>query len=462
MYELTSLFWYRPFFMAELIIAETLFLARLQRRTNFYKRLPVALLICFGVAFAFPVASYNAYYCSFMFLCLFGVTVAAACFLFEESITTVLFCALAGYTTQHIAYELNNLIVILSGINDGAPPDLYGSSVGQFGQPETGDIRISSAAYLILLFYPFFLQYLIYFLSYIFIYFSAWQLFAGQITQQDILKLKNISVIFLLVAVVLIDVVFSSIVTYSVTDYASVEIRLLYVYNILCGALALYIQFELPKRKRFEKELDIVTQLRAQEAEQYKISQESIELINLKCHDLRHQIRHIGDKMSVNEKAVAEIENVISIYDSTVKTENKTLDVILTEKSLLCKSKNISLRCVVDGESLNFISEPDLYSLFGNLIDNAMEAVEKLDDDKKIIGLIVKKVNMFLSINVHNFYGGEIKFENGFPVTTKDNGSFYHGYGMKSINSICQKYGGEMAITTENNVFNVGIVFPAE
>lgn len=78
-----------------------------------------------------------------------------------------------------------------------------------------------------------------------------------------------------------------------------------------------------------------------------------------------------------------EIEKSVSLYDANVKTGNTVLDTILTEKSLLCYKKGIILSCVADGENIAFMEDADVYSLFGNALDNAIEAVLKLEEQRK-------------------------------------------------------------------------------
>ena len=139
-------------------------------------------------------------------------------------------------------------------------------------------------------------------------------------------------------------------------------------------------------------------------------------------------------------------------------TGNAALDVILTEKMLSCNQSGIKLGCIADGKSLDFMREDDVYSLFGNLIDNAIEAVSQLDEKKRVIGFKVRAVENLLSVNVHNYYEKPITFVGGIPQTTKADKK-YHGYGMKSIQYICRKYGGDLSINAENNVFNINILF---
>ena len=441
MYEMTSLFWYRPIFMAELIVAEALFSSGLKRRKFFFLRALAAFAVCFGLSFAFPVA-YNAIYCSFMFFVFFACTVLMHKLLFDDTWGNIFSCSMAAYTMQHMSYQLYDLVIVICGLNGVAPLDTYGNGLFFAGQNAlTAVIGL-------------FVYGLVYWLMYL--------LFASRLRKWDIMKLKTPSVMALAAVIVFIDIVFSAVVSYSSGDgFNRTHLIMLYVYNIVCCLLCFYVLFEMPLRKKLESEYETVNRLREKERQQYEMSKENINLINLKCHDLRHQIHQIGTRAAISGETMDEIEKIVSIYDSGVKTENNALDVILTEKSLLCNSAGISFSCIVDGKSLGFMEETDLYSLFGNIVDNAIEAVSDPGVEEKLISLTVKRSDGLVSVNVHNYYCGKLDFENGLPLTTKKNKS-YHGYGMKSIKRVVEKYGGELSVSGKGGIFNLNIVFPAE
>ena len=153
-----------------------------------------------------------------------------------------------------------------------------------------------------------------------------------------------------------------------------------------------------------------------------------------------------------------EIEDAINIYDSAVKTGNESLDVILTEKSLLCSANEITFTVVADGGRLGFMNDVDLFTLFGNAIDNAVEAVLKLPAEKRIISLTTNENGELFSVNIRNFCLGNVTFSDGLPVTTKGD-TDYHGFGMKSIKRIVEKYGGNMSVVTDGEVFNLNLLF---
>ena len=102
----------------------------------------------------------------------------------------------------------------------------------------------------------------------------------------------------------------------------------------------------------------------------------------------------------------------------------------------------------------------DVYSLFGNALDNAIEAVMKLQDkSKRVIGLKVYSVGGLVTVNIKNFYQGKIDLNaEGLPATTKSDKA-YHGYGMKSIHMIVEKYDGNLSVQTKDEVFNLNILF---
>ncbi len=107
----------------------------------------------------------------------------------------------------------------------------------------------------------------------------------------------------------------------------------------------------------------------------YKMSAESVELVNQKYHDLKHQIQILRRTESEEEKNayLDQMEEEIKTYEARNKTGNRVLDIILTTKSLQCQKQGISLTCVAEGEELSFMRPMDISALFGNALDNAIE-----------------------------------------------------------------------------------------
>ena len=153
-------------------------------------------------------------------------------------------------------------------------------------------------------------------------------------------------------------------------------------------------------------------------------------------------------------------KKALAIYDSMFQTGNKILDTILTEKKLYCEYNKINMTCIAEGEKLDFLSESELCSLFGNIVDNAVTAVSHLEEEeKRTINILVRTRGNFLSIHEENYYEGELKKSgDGFETTKKD--KEHHGFGLKSIKMITENHHGNMSVTAEDGVFNINILIP--
>lgn len=224
----------------------------------------------------------------------------------------------------------------------------------------------------------------------------------------------------------------------------------------------LYLQNALFKKSSMRKELDILSLLWHQQKEQYRISRETIDLINHKCHDLKHQvqaIRVIQDEEE-REKHLREIEDSVQIYNAIVRTGNEILDTLLTEKSLMCEKNKIHINCVADGELLSFMDPVDLYTLFGNGLDNAIEAVSQIGQEEgRVIDIMIYERQKFIVIQIVNPVRNEVEFEDGLPLTTKARNG-YHGFGMKSMRHMIEKYDGYLSAEVKDQCFYLKMILP--
>lgn len=115
---------------------------------------------------------------------------------------------------------------------------------------------------------------------------------------------------------------------------------------------------------------------------------------------------------------------------------------------------------MADGSKLSHIDPVDLYILFGNILDNTIESVRKLEDPaQRVVSMNVYTRSNMVVIQVENYYSGTIRMENGLPKTTKQDES-NHGFGMRSVKSIVEKYGGSISIDTDGQIFLLSILLP--
>jgi len=116
---------------------------------------------------------------------------------------------------------------------------------------------------------------------------------------------------------------------------------------------------------------------------------------------------------------------------------------------------------MVDGKELLFMDDADIYSLFGNMLDNALEYEEKVSDKtERFISLTLKKVENFAHVHCENYYKDDADHhkKKGFLTTKKD--TINHGFGIKSMEQIVDKYQGQFDIIMADDMFQVDIMIP--
>ena len=126
------------------------------------------------------------------------------------------------------------------------------------------------------------------------------------------------------------------------------------------------------------------------------------------------------------------------IYDSATHTGNKTLDTLLAEKSLLCNQYKIHVSCIVNGALLDFINSADLYSLFGFILDNAIQCLYKEPQENRILTLKAAEKADFILITQDNYCSVPISIKDNIPVSGEND------LGIKNIQYIVEKYGGTL------------------
>lgn len=214
----------------------------------------------------------------------------------------------------------------------------------------------------------------------------------------------------------------------------------------------MYLQTELFKKSAMQKEMDTLNLLYDRQRQQYQIARQNVQIINRRCHELKVQIadlRRMGADAAL-QKSLDEAETAARLYDAGANTGNEVLDVVLTEKTLLCESRMIQLNAVADGSCLHHFEPSDLYALFANALDHAIEsAVHIQQQDRRVIDLLVCVRQNFVVINV-------ISPER--EVQMGDNRTL--NYEIKVIKRIVQKYKGTLTTETRSGFFAIKIIFP--
>ena len=230
------------------------------------------------------------------------------------------------------------------------------------------------------------------------------------------------------------------------------------------GMILLFVQQEQRRETMLLRELTAMESLFQRQYDQYRQYKENDEILGRKYHDLKHQIAAIRAESDPDkrESYLEGLDEAIEIYESRHKTGNAVLDTVLSGKSMVCAQKGIEFLSYADASRLDVMDTMDICSVFGNALDNAIESVEKLDDpDKRQIKLYVYNQNQFILIRVENYFKGDLQYEDGSLKTTKKHSQF-HGYGVKSIMQIAEKYGGNATVSTEDDLFKLILLIPCE
>lgn len=228
------------------------------------------------------------------------------------------------------------------------------------------------------------------------------------------------------------------------------------------GLLMLYIQQYLRNDQFRRSEVDNIRHLFNNQYRQYKSYAESTAYINRKSHDLKHQMNIILSETNQDkrEKHLEKLKKSIENLEAKIETGNPVIDTFLTQKNQYCVTNEINFTCIANGELLNDMQVTDQVSLLGNALDNAIEHVEKYDDkEKRLITLRLLSKGKMAVLRVDNYLERDIGYFEDLPETSKQD-KMNHGYGLKSIRYIANRYGGHMNINIEDNWFTLQVVFP--
>ena len=270
-------------------------------------------------------------------------------------------------------------------------------------------------------------------------------------------------ILFLFLGAVLFITILNSVVESLSTN---IEVRdLMYIYALIGQALCLVVitvtQLVVVAQIKTRNENKLIKYILSEREKEFKFAEATAELISIKAHDLKHQVAALRKGGEEAEKVLSEIEGVIQSYNTVVTTGNAVIDVILSEKWLYCDKHNIKLSCTVDPKVLDMLSQSDLYSLLGNILDNSIEAVAQIEDsNKRVISFKVFEKSGMAFVSTENYYEGQIKMNrDNLPYTSKKD-KRDHGYGMKSIKMIIGKYDGSLNIDAKDNIFVLNIMIP--
>ena len=408
----------------ELLVPAFIFLRKQERRSRFLLRLLVLILVFVGMYF-FPSISLGPFLLTFVVSFLLAFVLLL--FFFKISVYNALFVMTGAFALQHLCW---NVVFILY--------ESFAAITNPAG-----------------------------FLIYLAVFVVLYGLYAVLIPP-NLLKDAGSggSPTQLLISALILVVTYCLSTIVANYDLWNVYLR---IYAIICCIFAILLQFGLLDRRRLENQKQraeedklVIQELWNREKRQYEFSRDSIEMINIKCHDLKNQLNLLKTMGEEERKEhIRRLEEEVMVYGSIPRTDNDALDVVLTEKVLFCEKNRIRFTYIADGARISFMDPVDIAALFGNALDNAIETVMGEDgEDKRIIRLHITARQSFVSIHMENYCSKVRLFKDGLPVSTKKGGE-EHGYGTKSMRHIAESYGGTLYLRQEGFIFITEVILPA-
>lgn len=408
--------------MLGLLVGACLFLPWDARRTHFAAR---ALL---GVAalLSLPELLYMMAMPSILNLTVFVALVFLwALLCFDCSVVHAVFTATCAYTVQHITSKLAYMVVV----------SLYVKAIPV--PPWT--LLVLLAVFNVLVCAPIYL------------------IFTRSILRDGRLMFNSVRTVlfaaFFLVVAVFLSSVLEENLDATAPTYLSSYLSL-GAFCVLFAVTVLSLEITNCGVKRLETENSMLERLLEKDRLQYERAKEDMEKINIRYHDLKQQY----SRVPAEERAGLESE--MRSLSLRYLTGNKALDIVITQKASLCAQKGVQLICSADGEALGSMKSYHIYSLFGNAIDNAIECLDQVEDrSRRTISVSVTRSGDMAVIRFENYTPAEPVVENGALVTTKED-SESHGYGMRSIKGVAEKYGGTAEFFVRDHVFYLVVALP--
>ncbi len=415
-------------FVFELVIFTAVYCLHLERRNFFWLRLLGTLGALCLVAFLWSLAPDEIWISILKYISDYLLLFGGAFLCFNIKVFGALFIATAGYSTQHFAYKMSQLlfaflITIIDGFED------------HVGAMQTIYVVILLVCAVV-----------------------AYFIFGRQIEKGTSRLLENrINVVFSAVILTLVSVVSA----FFEDRCDPIGQTMLYgagsAYDMVaCFALVMLL-FRTVRQKQKNEDYEKAEALWNREKDMLQTSKENMEYLRILAHDLKHEVEGALASGKASGKLI-ELGEQLDDFGKTLITGNDALDIVLTERKTRMDKENIEFTCIADGKALSFVNSSDLYSLFVNLLDNAINAVSKQEIKQRTISLSIQQKMGLVFIHEENPCSGKVEFtDDGMPITTEEDKDT-HGLGTKSIELVANKYGGHATYQQRGDTFSVDVV----
>lgn len=433
MWESIVAFFTADGFTYEFYLAFLPILPLLRPRKYAWARIPASVIVGILIScltFGYCVGE-NRLLSSLWYVGIALITLGLVIFCFKGNFWHALFLTMSAYVIQHIQFRTTNLSVYLLHVLGADAP-----------VP-----RI---------------------LSYIFgmvaIYAVSYFCFTARIRKEKNFEANNVRLLvstsLIVIALIILNLYTERELEAHGLEYSSIGL-FNSLFGLILGLILLDGLYTNVYNRKLKEDYQIVQLLWQSDRRQYEAYRRSLETMHIKYHDLKHQLGLLSQGASGGERQwLDEAIESVNTLGRIQQTGSGVLDVLLAEKMTVCAADSIDFVPIVNGALLSGLEDVDVYSLFGNALDNAIEYLRTVSDpEKRVLQLNVWQVGKMVKIEVENYAERFVPIVDGFPQTTKQDKQ-NHGYGVKSIAYIVEKYGGIMHFENAKSAFILDIMLP--
>lgn len=317
-----------------------------------------------------------------------------------------------------------------------------------------GGLYFSSLAYLQIT-----VIFLVRIIEYIYI-----KLFTNFINRREA-KVINRLQSFTFLVIPLFSVIYIHTLVYLLQLYVGLEESILLVVNIvLVLILNIYVTHifdAVSKNNALENEVNLYQQQSELQHKYYNNLENKYKESRKLIHDIRNHIQSIerlyeNKEENLAKKYTDDVHVMLNELNQKYYTSNRILNIILNDKYQIIKSNNIDFDCKIGDINLSFMKEIDITTIFANLLDNAIEAAKKIDNNS-YIKLHINNFNDFIVVNIINSMKDKPIMKNEKFKSTKVG---HEALGIENIRKTLNKYDGNLVIEFDNHEFKVNMIIP--
>ena len=212
----------------------------------------------------------------------------------------------------------------------------------------------------------------------------------------------------------------------------------------LIMTIYLVIMIKKENDERAKKDL-MNSKLKLQE-EYYSSLEESQMQVRKLYHDMKNHLENISNLNQNSEESrqyIDELKDQLNNSNDVKSTGNAIVDIILNEKKKVCIKEGVDFEINVNSKDLSFMKNADISNIFSNVLNNAIEACQKIENGEKYIKLEAYKIKRA-----------------GSRFITEKKDDFVHGIGIRSIETSAKAYDGDVVIDYDDDKFIIKILIP--